>query len=213
MNCCTEGAWAEFFTTRVARRDARRYRRRGLDATGRRIVELVRRRGVQGKTVLEVGGGIGAIQLEVLRAGAGRATNVELSPAYEPFAAALVAESGLHARVDRRILDFAEHPDAVEPANVVILHRVVCCYPDYEALVGAAADHAHEQLVLTFPRAAWWMRAGIALVNLFQRLRRQPFRVYLHSPAAIVSVAESRRFQSTVRERGLVWELAEFARS
>ena len=38
---------------------------------------------VHGVSVLDVGGGIGAIELELLAAGAERATNVELSGEYE----------------------------------------------------------------------------------------------------------------------------------
>jgi len=163
--------------------------------------------------VLEVGGGIGAIQLELLRAGALQTLNVELSPAYEPYAAELLSENGLDGRAERRILDFAGGAEELEPADVVVLHRVVCCYPDYEKLVGAAADHARDQLVLTFPRDAWWTRIGIRAVNLIQRLRRKTFRVYLHAPAAILDVATSRGLEIITREHGPLWELTSLERS
>src|SRR3954471_8188771 len=113
MSCCAGKGCDEFFNDRVARRDARRYGRRGLDGNARRIVELVRRGGVEGETVLEVGGGIGAIQLELLRAGAARTLGVELSPAYDPYANELLRAEGLDARAERRVLDFAERADEV----------------------------------------------------------------------------------------------------
>ena len=81
------------FGARFAKRMAARYRKRGLEATERAIVELVAQGGVQGATVLEIGGGAGEIQLELLRLGAASTTNLELSPAYEPEAAALIAEA------------------------------------------------------------------------------------------------------------------------
>ena len=213
MSCCSGKGCDEFFNERVARRDARRYRRKGLDGNARRIVELARGRGLEGKTVLEVGGGIGAIQLELLREGAKRTVNVELSPAYEPYAAELLRANGLDGRAERRVLDFAEGADGLEQADVVVLHRVVCCYPDYEALVGAAADHARDQLLLTFPRDAWWMRIGLGTINLLQRLRGRTFRAYLHPPAAILGVVTSRGLETATRERGPLWELVSFERS
>jgi hypothetical protein len=213
MSCCSGKGCDEFFDKRVARRDARRYGRKGLDGNARRIVELVRRRGIEGKTVLEVGGGVGAIQLELLQAGAERTVNAELSPAYEPYAAELLRVNGLDGRADRRVLDFAERAGELEAADVVVLHRVVCCYPDYETLVGAAADHAGDQLLLTFPRDAWWMRVGLAAINRLQRLRRKAFRVYLHPPAAILVVANSHGLETATRERGPFWELVSFQRS
>jgi magnesium-protoporphyrin O-methyltransferase len=213
MSCCAGKGCDEFFDERVARRDARRYGRKGLDGNARRIVELVRRRRVEGKTVLEVGGGVGAIQLELLQAGAKRTVNVELSPAYEPYAAELLRGNGLDGRAERRLLDFAERAEELEPADVVVLHRVICCYPDYETLVAAAADHTRDQLLMTFPRDAWWMRLGLRTINRLQRLRRNAFRVYLHAPAAIVEVASSHGLETATRERGRIWELVSFERS
>ncbi len=212
MSCCSGKGCDEFFNEGVARRDARRYRRKGLDGNARRIVELVQGHGVEGKTVLEVGGGIGAIQLELLQAGVARTVNVELSPAYDPYAADLLHANGLEARADRRLLDFAERAAELAPADVVVLHRVVCCYPDYETLVGAAADHARDQLLLTFPRDVWWIRVGLGAINRFQRLRRNAFRVYLHAPTAILDVASSHDLELATRERGRLWELVSFER-
>src|SRR5437773_2487093 len=71
-DCCTPKGYRWVFSERSARAEAKRYRRKGLDATSRRISDFVNKQGVEGRTVLEVGGGIGAIQLELVRAGATR---------------------------------------------------------------------------------------------------------------------------------------------
>src|SRR3954471_11932445 len=97
---------------------ANRYRRRGLDKTSRRMVAFLESRGVEGATVLEVGGGVGEIELELLRRGADRAVNLELSPAYDAEAGRLLREAGLADRAERRRHDIAADPAAVEPADV-----------------------------------------------------------------------------------------------
>jgi tRNA1(Val) A37 N6-methylase TrmN6 len=213
MSCCSAKGCDEFFTDRVARRDADRYRRKGLAKNARRVVDFVCRHGIEGGTVLEVGGGIGAIQLELLQAGAARAENIELSPAYEPYAAELLRASGLEGRVERRLLDFAETADVVEPADVVLLHKVVCCYPDYEALVGAAAVHAKRQLVLTYPRGSWWIRLAFAAANLLERFRGRAFRAYVHPPARLLAVARTQGLEPITRHRGLLWEFCGLERT
>jgi magnesium-protoporphyrin O-methyltransferase len=93
--------------------------------------------------VLEVGGGIGGLQIELLNAGAAHATNVEIIDSYEAAAGALIAKHGVGGQVERHIADFAdfaEHPDETPAADIVIMHRVICCYPDPDALMAAACD-------------------------------------------------------------------------
>jgi hypothetical protein len=72
--------------------------------------------------------------------GAAHAQNLELSPAYEHEARSLAGQAGVQERIEGRIHDLAQDPGTVEPADLVVLHRVVCCYPDYEHLLAAAAD-------------------------------------------------------------------------
>src|SRR5262249_8106025 len=146
-NCCNPRGCDQFFSERVARRMAKRYRARGLDKTARRMVEFLAQRGVEGASVLEIGGGIGVIQIELLKRGAARTVSLELSAAYDAEAATLLAEAGLDGRTERRIHDIAVDPDGIEPADVVVLHRVVCCYPDYERLLTAVADRSLRVLV------------------------------------------------------------------
>lgn len=208
--CCQPRAYERVFGARQARLDARRYRKRGLGGTSRRLVELAG--DVSGATVLEVGGGVGAIELDLLAAGAERATNVELSGEYESEAAALLAERGLSDRVDRRVADFVSEP--AEPHDVVVMHRVVCCYPDVERLVGVAAACARRRLVLTYPQERAWTRAGIRAINLFLWMGGSGFRAFVHPFTAIAAAAASEGLALECRERqGSIWENAAFVRS
>ena len=196
------------FNDRFARRMAARYRRKGLDATARRMVDLLDDDVVRGATVLEVGGGVGEIGLEVLRRGAASATNLELSPGYENAAAALIAEAGVTGRVRRRLVDIAESPDDVEPADIVVMHRVVCCYPDYARLLGAAAEHTRRQLVFSFPPRNPMSRAVVATQNTLLGLARRDFRVFTHPPAAMLAVLADHGMRPTWAHRAPVWQVA-----
>ena len=141
--------------------------------------------------MLEIGGGIGRIQAELLATGADQGEVVELVGAYEPYARELAREIGLEGRTSFRIVDILEEPDAVEPADIVVLNRVVCCSPDGVDLAAAAARLARQTLVLSFPRDVIWVRAGIRLLNASFRLRRSPFRAYVHQPNALFAAAAS----------------------
>jgi 2-polyprenyl-3-methyl-5-hydroxy-6-metoxy-1,4-benzoquinol methylase len=207
--CCSPTEYRRLFNRKFAARDLRRYRRHGLTGTAHHLVDLAG--DVGGASVLDVGGGIGAIEVELLARGAERATNVELSGGYEDAAATLLAEHGYGERVDRRVADFVADPG--EPHDIVVMHRVICCYPDVDALVGTAAARANRRLVVTLPQRRLWTRVGLTAINVWLRLSRCGFRTYVHPFARVASAAEAQGLRLERRERnGLVWESAAFTR-
>jgi magnesium-protoporphyrin O-methyltransferase len=212
-DCCSPKGYRSIFSKKRAHAEARRYRHRGLDRTSRRIAELLKQHGIVSRTLLEVGGGIGAIQIELLRAGITRAVNIELTPTYEEAAQGLLREAGLEDRVERRVMDFAEPTGAVEAADIVIMNRVICCYPDMPKLAGAAADHAREVLVVSFPKERWWTRAVISLGDLALRVARQQFQVFLHPPDKIIATAERHGLKSVSNQTSFFWEVASLRRT
>ena len=196
------------FDARQARRDLRRWRAKGLKDDARAAVEFLAHERVG--TVLEIGGGIGVTQVELLRRGVERVTNVELSPGYEEVAVELARDEGVSDRVERLLGDAvtSDLPDA----DSVLLNRVVCCYPDYEALLGASAAHARCFLVFTFPRSGGIASAVIGIGNLLLRLRRRDFRAYAHPRAGLVGAAERHGLRLVHERRALVWQTAAFMR-
>jgi len=201
------------FRPRTARKDLDRYRRKGLDRLERRIVERASQDGLAGARVLEVGGGIGAIQAELLEAGAEQGEIVELVDAYEPFSRELAREKGLEGRVSYRVADLLESPGEFSLSDVVVLNRVVCCSPDGVELTSAAARLAGRSLFLTFPRDTPWARAAVRLLNVGFWLLRRSFRTFVHPPAALVAAAEAEGLRLVERDGEGLWELLAFERA
>ncbi|HEV8670658.1 MAG TPA: SAM-dependent methyltransferase [Candidatus Limnocylindria bacterium] len=212
-SCCRPGDYDEVFDENHARTKGREYARRGLTGDARRIVDLVRARMSPGYSVLEVGGGIGEIHLELLRNGAARALNIELATQYESVASELIRERGLGDRVERRLGDFVREADGILATDVVVMNHVVCCYPDADALVTAAADHARRLLVITIPVDRWYIRWGLVFANLLFALRRNTFRGYAHSTVAIISTAQRHAMRPNEHRRGFIWQLIAFERA
>jgi len=203
--CCGPEGYDDTFDDRFARRMARRYRRRGLSRPEQALVGFLTERGIEGASVLEIGGGMGEVHVALLQQGAARATNLEISQNYEAQAAQLLESSGVADRVQRRFLDIAQTPDEVEPADIVVLHRVVCCYPDYERLLGAAGSKARQLLVFSHPPPNLFSRAVIGFDNTLRRLRGNDFRAFVHPPDAMLSVLAGAGLRPTYRWRGVGW--------
>ena len=209
--CCAPHAPDGFdreFNARFARRLAQRYRREGLTPSAQLVLEFADSVGLDGASLLEIGGGIGDIQLEALKRGAAHTTNVELSSAYEPEAARLLDEAGLRARVTRTLgVDLAGAPEGVEPADIVVLHRVVCCYPDYERLLGAAAGRGRRAVVFSHPTHGLFARVAARTINAVYALTGNPYRAFAHAPDAMVDVLRRRGFEPRYRGRSGPWHV------
>ena len=211
-SCCCQGV-DEMFGEKTAQQDLRRYRRRGPSKPTRMLLEALRREGIDHATVLDIGGGIGAIQQELLDAGAGSATSVEASAAYLRAAREEAERRGHSARITYQAGDFVALADGVPPADVVTLDRVLCCYPDMESLVGRSADRARRLYGLVYPRDTWWIAFGFRLMNLMMRVGRRAFRVHLHRTSAVDAVAREHGLTPRLTRRaGPVWQVALYAR-
>jgi hypothetical protein len=206
MNCCTPAGYRTIFGAKTVQRDARRYRRKGLTGSAGWLRNALTEDGVNERSVLEVGGGIGDLQIELLEAGASHTTNVEIIDSYEATARSLIAEHGVDDRVERHIADFAVHPEPLPAADIVVMHRVVCCYPDPGMLTSAACGRAKDRVAITIPREARLVKLGFWVMNGWLRVRRIAFRGYVHPHAQILDVAASHGFHATHHDRGLLWD-------
>ena len=157
-------------------------------------------------SLLEVGGGVGEIQVALLEEGAASsAINVDLSSNWEGEAADLLAERGLTERVTRLTGDFVEVAPSLPHADAVILHRVVCCYPDWKGMLTTAVSRANRHIAVTFPRPRPWFRAMLVIENGVHRLRRRSFRAFIHPPDAMIGFLKSSGFPIVADHRDLVW--------
>ena len=139
--------------------------------------------------------------------------NIELTPTYEEAAQGLLRETRLEDRVERRVMDFAEATGEVPTADIVIMNRVICCYPDMPKLAGTAADHTREVLVVSFPKERWWTRAVISVADLALRVARQQFQVFLHPPDKILATAERHGLKTLSNQASFFWEVASLRRT
>jgi len=212
VNCCARHGQDEFFSGRSAARDARRYRRRGADPMTRSLAKRAAARGADGATVLEIGGGIGQVALELVKAGAGEAVVLDLLPDYEPHVRGLAQEAGFSDRVSFRTGDLAVDPAAAGPADIVVMNKVVCCTPDGVDLAAIGASLARRTLVVSHPRDRWWTRAAFATVNLYLRLRRRRFRVFVHPQQALEAAVEAQGLERASEREGPLFRLVAFER-
>jgi SAM-dependent methyltransferase len=206
---CTVG---NEFGEATARSELRTYRKSGPARTTRWLLEGLKGDGVDGLSVLDIGAGVGAVHLDLLRAGAATAVDVDGSPAFVAVAREEAARQGLVDRVVHVVGDFVSLAPTVAPADLVVLDRVVCCYPDMQALVRQSVARARLRYGLVYPRDTWWIRAGSRVLNGIARLFRQRVRAYIHPTAAVDAIVRGAGFVPRLRRTNVFWQVAVYER-
>src|SRR5262249_26951080 len=180
MTCCKAPGFERHFDRKRVANDLRDYHAHGPIPTTRALIDALLHADVTADTLLDIGGGVGAIQYALLEAGARGATSVEASPDYLEVARAEAQRRGLAGRIRYEPGDFVEVAARVPAADIVTLDRVVCCYPDMDGLVKLSAQRSRRLYGLVYPRERWLMRLAVAVENLFRRLFGSPFRSFVH---------------------------------
>ena len=205
-NCCeiTDSA----FTEAEARSELRSYRKRGPEKHTELLLDAIRSLPLKNADLLDIGGGIGVIHHELLENVARQATHVDASSAYLKEAKQEAARRGHSERVNFIHADFTDVASELPKADIVTLDRVVCCYPDFRGLLKAAAEHSRRALAFTYPRETWYLRFGLKMINFFQSLRKDPFRVFLHPISEMDALLKREGFERVRLRRLFVWEMA-----
>ena len=206
MDCCDPTLYDDTFDEADAERRLRDYRRHGPRGGTARLIAALSGDGVEGLTVLDIGAGVGAIHQTLLEAGAASATDVDASGPYLAAARREAERRGLADRVTYLKGDAVRLAPELPEADLVALDRVVCCYPDMQALVTVAATRTRRRLGLVLPKDAGWTRAGASLSNRWSRLRGDPFRFHVHPTVEVIGTARAAGLELVSEHRGWFWQ-------
>jgi hypothetical protein len=212
MNCCQCQGIEELFNQQYVNKELSDYRVKGAAKTTRMLTEAIMSEGVSGLTLLDIGGGVGAVQHALIDAGVERVTSVDASNAYLNAAQEEARRRGIAERISYQHGNFADLAADISPADVVTLDRVICCYPDMEKLVGLSSARAGKIYGVVYPRDVWWIRLGLAIGNVFLRLRRNPFRTYSHATRSVEAIIGKNGLKRRYHRQTFVWQVAVFTR-
>jgi 2-polyprenyl-3-methyl-5-hydroxy-6-metoxy-1,4-benzoquinol methylase len=212
MNCCQCQGIEDLFNEKAASKELEHYRKKGPDKTTRMMTDTLQAEGVQGLSLLDIGGGVGAVQHALLAAGAQSAVDVDASHAYLKAAKQEAARRGFADQVSFQYGNFVDIAAQVPPADIVTLDRVICCYDDMEKLVSLSAARARKLYAVVYPRYTWWVKIGVQILNFFFRLRKTPFRTFAHPTQAVEKIIQENGFRKKSYQQTLFWQVAIYSR-
>lgn len=211
--CCPQCEGIELmFDEENADNDLRVYRAEGPDETTAWLLDDLKARGVERQTLLDIGGGVGMIQHELLKAGAASAVHVDASSAYIDAAKREAKRRKLGERIAWHFGNFVDLARELEPADIVTLDKVICCYDDMPRLVRSSARLAKRHYAIVVPRDKWWFRAAVRVMNLFQAVTRNPYRMFVHRHQAIEAIIAKAGLKRSFSRHNFMWQVLVYSR-
>ncbi|HJP90301.1 MAG TPA: methyltransferase domain-containing protein [Candidatus Limnocylindrales bacterium] len=208
-DCCSVNT----FSRREAEADLRTYERAGVTGATKALIDAIRAQGIAGASLLDVGGGIGAIQLELLASGLGSAQSVDATAAYVEVARSEAERRGYAERTRHLVGTLADLGDTVDAADIVTLDKVVCCDPDLESLLAGVTRHARRTIGLVYPRVTWWNRLAARFFAVWGRVTRDRTRWYLHRTARVDGLLHEAGFERRSVTETFIWQVALYVRA
>ena len=212
MGCCQCQGIENMFDKKAANRQIKRYLKKGPSKTTSMLLDAIHKKGVQGLNFLDIGGGIGAIQYDLIKAGASNGTSIEASSAFFDVVKEEALQNGLAERVNFKYGDFTATASDVDSADIVTLDKVICCYDDMSELVGLSSKLARKIYAVIYPRDVWWTKLALLMVNFYPRIKGSSFRVFIHPTKKVEEIIFGNGLKRNYYATTLFWQVAIFTR-
>ncbi|MFQ5832265.1 MAG: methyltransferase [Candidatus Thorarchaeota archaeon] len=213
MSCSQCQGIESKFDRKKAAKELEKYRKDGPDETTRILIDALKAEGVDGMTLLDVGGGVGAIQHELLQAGVSSCINAEASQAYVEATKEEANRQNHADRISHIHGNFVDKAADIPESDIVTLDRVICCYHDVDALVRTSSVLARRIYGVVYPRDTWRAKIATALENLYFRAQRNPFRTFVHPPEIVESILLDMGFERRFYHEKGIWQVVVYGRT
>ena len=212
MGCCQCQGIENMFDKKAAKRQLKRYLKKGPSKTTSMLLDAIHKEGVQGLTFLDIGGGIGAIQYDLIKVGASGGTSIEASSAYIDVVKDEIHQNGLVETVSFKHGDFTAMASDVDSADIVTLDKVICCYDDMSDLVGLSSKLARKIYAVVYPREVWWTKLAFLMMNFCTRIKGSSFRTFIHPTQKVEDIIFGNGLKRNYYATTLIWQVAIFTK-
>jgi SAM-dependent methyltransferase len=173
------------------------YKTAGLSSSSRLLLDSIIERGLVGRSLAELGCGPGGFAVESLKHGASASVGIDLSPEMIKAANQLADSLGMSDRAKFIVGNAADVH--IPTSDIVVLDKMLCCFPDAEAILKNAMAACNETVAFVVPRDQGLflipLRIGVYFKNLVERIRGKKVGwLYLHSLGRIDSMIQTSGF-------------------
>lgn len=204
--CCPHSQSAGRLFSFFARRYRKRFQKKGFEPSQKQLLQGIKQAGYKSASILEIGSGVGHLHQTLIEDGASSATGVDLAAKMIEEARRWAADRNIADKVNYINDDFVTLNDnSIENADITILDKVICCYPDADALVHKSLAKTVHVYAVTYPRKRFITLAGEKIGAAIMWLFRSCFRSYVHDPAQIESWITEQGYCKQYENKTFIW--------
>ena len=212
MGCCQCQGIENMFDKKAANRALKRYLKKGPSKTTGMLLKAIHKAGVKGLDFLDIGGGVGAIQYDLIKAGASNGTSIEASSAYIDLVKEEIHKKNLAEIIDFKHGDFTTIASDVGSADIVTLDKVICCYDDMSELVRLSSMLSRKIYAVIYPRDVWWTKLALLFMNFYSIIMGSSFRVFIHPTKKVEEIIFRNGLKRDYYATTLFWQVAIFTK-
>ena len=197
----------QMFDEQSAIKQLKKYLKKGPEKPTALLIAGLEKQSVKGLSLLDIGGGIGAIHHAAIESGVSSVTDVDASAGYLKVAKEEAARRNVAGNIKYLQGDFLDVAEEVASHDIVTLDKVICCYPDVEQLLSKSLKRTNQFYALVFPKSVWVGRVASWFVNLGMAISGSSFRTYIHSRKLVEQRISEAGFQKCYHRKTFVWHV------
>ena len=213
MSCCNRAEYNNTFDDQLAKQELGDYLKSGLKKSSLPFMKVLEALPLDNKSVLDIGGGIGALTFELFKKNILKVSHVDLSEPYVKTFRSEVDRRSLTEKVQSYHGDFLDFVNDIETADLVSLDKVICCYPDFDNLVRQSIKKSNVWYAYSIPRTNLTTRIYFFIDKIMNKLKGKNLSVFFHSKDAIERIVIESGFTKLTEKLDGYWRVVLFKKS
>ena len=207
-HCC--GA-DKLFDKKTAKKQYKSYLKNGPSRVTKKLIGQLEKTNT-GSSLLDVGGGIGAIQWWFLNHGGKQTYGIDASSGYTELVMEHAEKNNLKESAHFILGDFISKSKELPQVNHITLDKVICCYPNFETILNLACTTSLNTVSLSYPMDGFISDIFRSFGVLYMKMTGNPFKPYVHRVASVRALFIENGFELKARELSFPWHIETYAK-
>jgi Methyltransferase domain len=200
-----------FFDKKTAKKQYKSYIKKGPSRVTKKLIGQLEKIKT-GESLVDIGGGIGAIQWWFLNHGGKHTFGIDASSGYTALAQEHAAKNNFKESANFIMGDFTDKAEELTKADHVTLDKVICCYPDFETILNLACKKSTSTVSLSYPMDGFITDIFRGLGVLYMKLTGSSFKPYIHRVASVRALFVENGFEIKDKELSFPWHIETYTK-